>query len=271
MRDNQFLKWSQSIMRDNQWWQSFKREHEDISERGLLLRILEEVEEIENDIALIKNNLGLNKAVSAVLYFKNKKGELRVNITVHINDVPLAAALVEFTGPNGSGTIVQGIGPTSFTSSNPAVATVDPVTGNLNYLSVGVTTITGLNSGNGMTASGTLTVITGAAQSAVLEFVAQTTTPSPGIPSITTQPAAATASISTTAPGNMATFSVVAGGTGPFTYQWAVNGVPIGGATSASFTTGPVTASMNGTAYTCAVTNAAGTITSQAALLTVTP
>jgi ALTTAQ repeat-containing protein len=118
------------------------------------------------------------RAVSATLFFvqqnsQSLKGAIPMNVSVHLTDPPLAASLVEYDGPNATGNIVPSVGPTSFLSSDPTVATVDPVTGNLAYLKAGTTTITGLNSGNGMTASGVLTVISGVAQSASLQFISQ--------------------------------------------------------------------------------------------------
>jgi beta-galactosidase len=66
-------------------------------------------------------------------------------------------------------------------------------------------------------------------------------------PTITTQPAAQTVTA-----GTAATFSVAAGGTGPFTYQWYANGTPITAATNASYTAPENTAS--GTTYFVVVT-----------------
>ena len=84
-------------------------------------------------------------------------------------------------------------------------------------------------------------------------------------PSITTPPANQSVSA-----GLTATFSVVAGGTGPLTYQWQKNGADIGGATSASYITPATTMADNGSNFRVVVTNAAGSATSTNALLTVT-
>ena len=90
-------------------------------------------------------------------------------------------------------------------------------------------------------------------------------TRNPLAPTITTQPAAQSA-----APGQTATFSVVAAGTGPLSYQWQKNGTAISGATSTNYTTPPVAPSDNNSRFQVAVSNSAGQITSNAATLTVT-
>ncbi len=83
-------------------------------------------------------------------------------------------------------------------------------------------------------------------------------------PTITTQPA----NQSVTA-GATATFSVVASGTAPLTYQWSKGGTAIGGATAASYTTPATVLSDNGSTFTVVVTNSGGSKTSLAATLTV--
>jgi hypothetical protein len=83
-------------------------------------------------------------------------------------------------------------------------------------------------------------------------------------PSITTQP-----TNQHVAAGQRATFVVVATGGASLTYQWMANGVAIGGATSPSYTTPPVTPSGSGTRFSVLVANAAGSITSSEATLTV--
>jgi len=83
-------------------------------------------------------------------------------------------------------------------------------------------------------------------------------------PSITTQPVSQTVTA-----GQTASFTVVAAGTAPLSYQWQKNGVNVAGATSTSYTT-PVTAtSDSGSTFAVVVTNTAGTVTSAAATLTV--
>ena len=83
-------------------------------------------------------------------------------------------------------------------------------------------------------------------------------------PSITTQPANRTVNA-----GQTATFSVVATGTGTLTYQWKKNGAAIGGAAAASYTTPATAASDNGASFTVTVTGTSGSVTSNAATLTV--
>jgi PQQ enzyme repeat len=83
-------------------------------------------------------------------------------------------------------------------------------------------------------------------------------------PAVTAQPANQTVSV-----GRQATFVVTASGSAPLTYQWRRNGVAISGATAASYTTPAVTGVDNGAQFTVTVTNAAGSTTSNGALLSV--
>lgn len=64
-------------------------------------------------------------------------------------------------------------------------------------------------------------------------------------------------------------FSVLATGNGPFTYQWSKGGAPIDGATASTLILTNVAAA-DAASYTVAVTNAYGTTTSNAATLTLT-
>jgi hypothetical protein len=70
--------------------------------------------------------------------------------------------------------------------------------------------------------------------------------------------------------GQTATFSVTATGTAPLSYQWLRNTVEITGATAASYTTPALSVSDNNTSFTVRVSNAQGSTTSNAAMLTVT-
>jgi hypothetical protein len=69
--------------------------------------------------------------------------------------------------------------------------------------------------------------------------------------------------------GSTATFTVTAAGTAPLSYQWNKGGTAIASATSASYTTPATTPSDSGSSFTVTVSNAAGSITSSAAVLTV--
>ena len=64
------------------------------------------------------------------------------------------------------------------------------------------------------------------------------------------------------------TFSVAATGTAPLSYQWLKNGAIIPGATSASYSIGAVQTA-DAASYTVRVSNAAGTVASSAAILSV--
>jgi hypothetical protein len=90
------------------------------------------------------------------------------------------------------------------------------------------------------------------------------TPPAAVAPAITGQPA----SISVNA-GQTATFSVAATGTGPLAYQWRRNGVDIAGATAATYTVPAAVMGDTGASYTAVITNGAGSVTSAAAILTV--
>ena len=109
-------------------------------------------------------------------------------------------------------------------------------------------------------------VVTNAGGSVTSVAATLTVNAAPVAPSITTQPANASVMEPATA-----TFSVVATGDAPLSYQWMKNGVNIGGATSASYITPPTTMADNGALFSVVVTNAAGSATSANATLTVTP
>lgn len=96
--------------------------------------------------------------------------------------------------------------------------------------------------------------------------------PSTSPPIITTQPS----SVSVTT-GATASFTVTASGTTPLSYQWQLStdssatwASAAGAANSSSYTTAATTSTFNGYRYRVQVSNSAGSITSDAATLTVT-
>ncbi len=109
-------------------------------------------------------------------------------------------------------------------------------------------------------------VVSNSAGSATSASATLTVDPAPVAPSITTQP-----SNKTVTAGQTATFSVVAAGTAPLTYQWQKNNANISGATSASYTTPATVSGDNGATFRVIVTNPVTNITSNPATLTVNP
>jgi len=89
------------------------------------------------------------------------------------------------------------------------------------------------------------------------------TSTGPSVPLITTQPSSVTVNS-----GGSASFSVAATSTPAATFQWLFNGTPIAGATSATYTISSATGSQAGN-YSVVVTNPAGSVTSNIAILTV--
>ena len=119
--------------------------------------------------------------------------------------------------------------------------------------------------------AGTYSVVVSNVADTVTGVVAVLTVPEPppSAPSIVEQPLDLTI-----AAGNPAAFSVTAGGTPPFAYQWfkdgaaLSNGARLAGATSASLTISAAQTGDTG-AYRVVITNVAGAITSQVARLSV--
>ena len=88
--------------------------------------------------------------------------------------------------------------------------------------------------------------------------------PPPTPPSITVQPADQTVTA-----GKPAKFSVTATGSPTLRYQWKKNGVNIAGETRRIYNTPPTTPADNGARFAVSVTNSAGSVTSNNAILTV--
>ena len=83
-------------------------------------------------------------------------------------------------------------------------------------------------------------------------------------PVITTQPSNQSATV-----GGTATFTVVAEGTSPLSYQWQKAGNNISGATSSSYTTPATALTDNGSQFDVVVSNSLGSVTSNKATLSV--
>ena len=109
-------------------------------------------------------------------------------------------------------------------------------------------------------------IVTNASGSATSAIATLTVNAAPAGPTITTPPAdqAVTA-------GKPVTFSVVATGSGTFTYQWHKNGINLTGATGASFTMPAAITPDNGAAFRVNVTDSNGTRASTRAMLAVNP
>ncbi len=90
--------------------------------------------------------------------------------------------------------------------------------------------------------------------------------PVPTLPDISSQPLG-----KTVLEGQPASFTVVASGTAPLSYQWERDFVPLTGETNATLNLVSVSLSDNGAAYRCVVSNDLGSTTSEIAILTVTP
>src|SRR5207253_1999012 len=90
------------------------------------------------------------------------------------------------------------------------------------------------------------------------------TSADPLAPTITTQPVNQTVTA-----GQTATFTVVASGTAPLSYQWQKNGANIAGATSSSYTTPATAIADSGATFDVVVSNSVGNATSNLATLTV--
>lgn len=94
----------------------------------------------------------------------------------------------------------------------------------------------------------------------------------PGAPVITAQPANQTVTDGAVDPSSLATFSVVALGRPPLSYQWYADDNPVSGGTNRTLQfVGPQASAPPGTNFAVIVSNSSGSITSKVAVLTIVP
>jgi hypothetical protein len=187
----------------------------------------------------------------------NSAGSASASATLTVN----AAA----TGPSITGQ------PQSLTISNGAAASFSVTAGGTAPLSYqwlkGASTVSGATTSSYSIASvttndaGSYSVVVTNSAGSITSSVATLTVLLP--PSIITPPQSLTVSN-----GVSASFTVLAGGSPPLTYQWDFNGSALAGATASSLTISNAQAANQGN-YTVVVSNAVGVITSTAAHLTV--
>lgn len=123
---------------------------EDRKERKLLEEILALLKEIKYI---------LTPAVSATAHFVDEEGDILMPATIVVGGNGAKFVFTEFSGPNGTGSIVPPSGPITYASDAPSVATVDS-DGNVTAVAPGTANISGLDpaSANQVTASDVCTV-----------------------------------------------------------------------------------------------------------------
>jgi sugar lactone lactonase YvrE len=177
-----------------------------------------------------------------------------INYSITAQPVPVISSASAISGTVGTALnyqITASNSPTSFNASGlPPGLTLNSITGVISGTPTAATvtpvTLTATNAGGSGTQVLTITI-----NSAIVPVA------------IVTQPVTQSVIL-----GSPVTLSVSTTGTTP-TYQWYLNGNLIPGATAASYTLS-VAAIQNGGTYTVVATNSAGSVTSSAAVLTVT-
>ena len=77
--------------------------------------------------------------------------------TIQVGGHGAVFVFTEFTGPNGTGSIINPVGIVTYATSDPSIGTVD-ASGNVTAVAVGTCNIVGTDPGNSLTASDVLTV-----------------------------------------------------------------------------------------------------------------
>jgi hypothetical protein len=144
---------------DREHWLDEERNHE-------LHRIADALEKIAHCVC--KPAI----AVSSTLTFKKGENMAQANVS----DAPGSYLYQEFDGPGGTGNVVPPTGTVAYASDNPAVATIDAVSGQLTYIAAGVANISASDSGN-LPSADPLTLTPGV----VVGAVSSTLTFTPGV------------------------------------------------------------------------------------------
>jgi len=217
-----------------------------------------------------KNGTNITNATSSSYTIaspvESDEGSYTVAVTGTVGAVTSNAAVLSVNDP-----VVIVASPAARTV-NPGVSTTFTVTATGSSLTYqwkkGAATVAGATSSSYTIASpaesdeGSYTVVVTGANGSATSSAAVLTVNDPVV--ISVQPTAQT----TVNPGTSVSFSVTAAGTGTLTYQWKKGGTNIPGATSATYTM-PSVVEADEASYTVAVTGTVGTVTSNAAVLTV--
>jgi hypothetical protein len=203
-----------------------------------------------------------SKLISASVETRSPKQEIVVPSLTFYNssEGPVPAAIT--TQPSSQSVVAGGSASFSVAASGSALN----YQWNFNGTPIAGATSSTYSFSNAQSAnSGNYTVtVSNSANSVTSSAATLSVTAAPTAPTITTQP-----SSSSNVVGNAVSFSVSVSGTAPFSYQWRKDGVPIGGATSATYSISS-TATSDAASYTVVVTNGVGSVTSTSAVLTIT-
>ncbi len=179
------------------------------------------------------------------------------NVSLIVNQVP------SINSPNNAIFVVGFAGSFAVTATgypSPALSESGPLPGGIAF-NASTGTLSGTpDAGSVGSYPIDFTAANGVGANATQSFILTVDT----VPAITTSPQSQNVNA-----GQQATFTVIATGTAPLSYQWQSNGVNIGGATSSTYTTPVTTGNDDGTMYTVIVSNVVGSITSTAAMLSV--
>ena len=209
------------------------------------------------------NNVTISDAGSYTVIVSNSAGSVASSSATLTVNVPVTLSSISI---NGSSSVNVGSTATytcTATYSDGTTKTVTP-----NWAISSGTSYASITSGGVLTgkAAGTATVQAKYTEGSVTKTATKNVTVNVVAvkPSITTQPKSQTVN-----EGSSVTFSVVATGTAPLSYQWKKDGSNISGATGVSYTINSAKSGDAGS-YTVTVSNSAGNVTSSAATLTVT-